>query len=177
MKKYFLFSFILLLTLTKKYSYGQSSSLSKSKSPISEPSLTSQQKYRCLSNDPNKLHPLFGTKTTYTEAVKLIKKSSDLLSNAVPPQCQAVSFYLFKRHGIRYPDGENIPEIENLLEELKNQLVNFHSTHRTSSGQPESPVVCEEDVEMIRKWRINMKESDDNLITDTGATEIASIGK
>lgn len=86
-------------------------------------------------------------------------------------------FYLFKRHGIRYPDGEDIPEIENLLEELRQQLEIFHSTHKTSSGQPGSPVLCDEDVEIIRKWRINMKETDDNLITDTGATEISTIGK
>ena len=164
----FVLLFVFNLAILCNFTYGQASSNRGPKS--SAPS------YRCLSPNPSKQHFLFGTKTTYTEAHKLIKKSSQSINDVVPSECEPVMFYLFKRHGIRYPDGDQIPEIEHALEELKQNLLNFHATHKTSSGQPGSPVLCDEDVEMIRKWQINMKQSDDNLISDTGATEISTIG-
>jgi hypothetical protein len=125
----------------------------------------------CISdpaNDKRCIHRLYGTKTTYKNSRDLIKE----VSTAQPinlENCQTVSLYVFKRHGIRYPDGEDIPDMEKTLNKIRDQVLIAASEGNTS--------LCDFDVESLRKWKINMNPEDDNLITRSGEQEIAEVGK
>lgn len=76
--------------------------------------------------------------------------------------------YMFKRHAIRYPDGEDIPDMESKLQSLKQQALAAHINGRSG--------LCPEAIHGLQNWRINMKPEDDNLITASGLKETAEIG-
>lgn len=110
-------------------------------------------------------HRLYGTKTTYADALNHIIAGENV---TIPSSCKPVMFYLFKRHAIRFPDGEDIPDMENKLERLKQQSLEAHANGKSG--------LCSSEVESLRKWRINMKPEDDNQITESGLRETAEIG-
>lgn len=119
----------------------------------------------CSSTATSHIHKLHGTKTTYKTALSHIIQSKN---TTIPPTCEPIMMYLFKRHAIRYPDGEDIPEMEQILERIKSQALTAYANGKSG--------LCPKDIENLRKWKINMKPEDDNLITTTGTQETAEIG-
>ena len=118
--------------------------------------------------DRNCLHRLYGTKTTYKNAREMIKRGSPVMS-VIPETCYPVSLYMFKRHGIRYPDREDISKMEETLSQIRDEVLVAASQGRTS--------LCNSDVEALRRWQIRMIPDDDNMITPSGEKEIAEIGQ
>ena len=119
----------------------------------------------CSSATTTHHHKLHGTKTTYNTAQRHIIHGPNV---TIPSSCQPAMLYLFKRHAIRYPDGEDIPEMEQVLESIKSQILAAHATGKSG--------LCPKDVENLQKWKINMKPEDDNLVTTSGARETGEIG-
>lgn len=77
-------------------------------------------------------------------------------------------FYLFARHAIRFPDGEDIVPMDNVLRDLRDKVVAAHEAGGTE--------LCDEDVEELRRWSLNMVEADDNRVTPSGELETMQIG-
>jgi len=113
------------------------------------------------------LHRLYGTKTTYTDAYDYINEDSRQ-ELRIPSTCTPQSLYLFKRHGIRYPDGEDVPEMERTLNGIRDAIVTAFDQGRTG--------LCREDIDILRNWNLGIKPEDDNLITEHGFTETKRIG-
>ena len=112
-------------------------------------------------------HRFYGTKTTYTNAFNHLKASVKNIS--IPSSCLPVMVYVFKRHAIRYPDGEDIPVMGKVLGNLRKQII--------ESAETGSVKMCAKDIESLKRWTLNMKPEDDNSITETGFQETESIGE
>ena len=110
-------------------------------------------------------HRLYGTKTKYSDAQRHIVSS---VNASIPPTCEPIMLYLFKRHAIRYPDGEDIPEMNQTLEDIKRKALAAHAAGKSS--------LCPSAIEQLRNWRIGMRPEDDNLITTSGVKETQEIG-
>ena len=124
----------------------------------------------CLATDKDKkcLHRLYGTKTTYQDAVESIKDS--ITKNwKIDDKCSPISLYLFKRHAIRFPDGEDIPDMKKALNKVRERVLKAASRGKT--------FLCQEDIDVLRTWKFSMTPEDDNLITDSGVKETERIGK
>lgn len=119
----------------------------------------------CSSTTVTHSHKLHGTKTTYNTARSHITGVPNV---TIPSSCKPAMLYMFKRHAIRYPDGEDIPEMEQILERIRGQALVAHANGQSG--------LCAKDIENLRKWMINMKPEDDNLITTSGVQETAEIG-
>ena len=121
---------------------------------------------RCYSRQlsPNRF---YGTKTTYAVA-KAALDSNMADEPRVPANCQPIMFYFVGRHAIRYPDGEDIVEMSQVLSELQKQIVTASERGLTQ--------LCEQDLHSIRNWELKMNETDDNRISDTGVRETQRIG-
>ena len=126
----------------------------------------------CLATATDKdrkcLHRLYGTKTTYQDAVESIKES---ITNdwKIDDNCSPISLYLFKRHAIRFPDGKDIPAMEKALNKVRKRVLEAASRGKTA--------LCKEDIDVLRKWKLSITPEDDNLITDSGVKETEKIGE
>jgi hypothetical protein len=119
----------------------------------------------CLAKDSSSLYRLFGTKTTYTSALDAMEK----IHVTVPDSCHPIMFYLFKRHGIRFLGGkEDIVAMDKRLSRLRQEVLEAADQGKTG--------LCPEDIAQLWKWKWNVKEEDDNLLTDTGVQETQQIG-
>jgi hypothetical protein len=76
---------------------------------------------------------------------------------------------MFKRHAIRYPDGEDIPEMDQVLRSLRDEIMRAYANGKSG--------LCGNDIQSLRRWQINMRPEDDNHITATGNSESAQIGQ
>ncbi|GFS28292.1 multiple inositol polyphosphate phosphatase 1 [Nephila pilipes] len=111
----------------------------------------------CHSSDPS-AYRYYGTKTSYHIAIEN-RTDTDLPVEG----CTPVVFYLFSRHATRYPDKEYIEGMIKLLPTLKEKIIN-----NTISGKAG---LCQEDLESLKKWKLNMKLDDDNRLSKTGEDE------
>ena len=110
-------------------------------------------------------HRLYGTKTTYSDSLLHIHPWSNA---TIPASCQPVMFYMFQRHAIRYPDGEDIPEMDQMLQDFRDQIVAAADSGKSG--------LCSQAIDQLRSWRLNMKPDDDNLVTASGVAETGDIG-
>lgn len=125
-----------------------------------------EEEIPCQSTDDSP-HRFYGTKTTYTNAINYLKRNVKKFS--IPDSCSPQMVYLFKRHAIRYPDGQDIPVMKKVLETLRNHII-----EEAKAGNVN---MCKRDIDSLKSWTLNMKPEDDNSITETGFKETESIGK
>jgi len=124
---------------------------------------------KCLSEKLSNPVRFYGTKTTYTVAKEALDSAQPLDPNWYSvPNCKPIMFYLIGRHAIRYPDAEDITEMALVLHRLQKQIINA-SEHGLTE-------LCERDLQSIREWTLNMNETDDNRISDTGVVETRALG-
>ena len=129
------------------------------------------EKNVCYSSEKNQnQRELYGTKTTYTLGKKAfeekyLKKDWDKIGS----DCQPIMFYYIARHGIRYPDKDDIQLISEKLVELQKQILEAAKRNETQ--------LCNDDIEAFRNWKLQMKPSDDNNLSETGVYVTKQIGK
>jgi len=117
--------------------------------------------------ESNFLHRLYGFKTTYTDAYDFINQHPRQ-ELRIPSTCTPQSLYIVKRHGIKYPKGADIIEMETTLNEIRDAIVTAFDQGRTG--------LHGEDIDLLRNWNLGIKPEDDNVIAEHGFTEIKSIG-
>lgn len=74
------------------------------------PSFSRNQNTLCTDNPS---YPYYGTKTTYDETFRFLK-SLGLPAEELPSGYTPILFYYFGRHGIRYPEAEDISTLNDL---------------------------------------------------------------
>ncbi|GFV95146.1 multiple inositol polyphosphate phosphatase 1 [Trichonephila clavipes] len=116
----------------------------------------------CHSSDPSP-YRYYGTKTSYHIA---IENQTD--TDLPVEECTPVVFYLLSRHATRYPDKEYIEGMIKLLPTLKEKIIN-----NTKDGKA---AFCQEDLESLKKWKLNMKIEDDNRLSQSGKEEAEDLG-
>lgn len=125
-------------------------------------------KSKCYSNQISNPLRFYGTKTTYTVAKEALE-SSHIYPDYEIPECEPIMFYFIGRHAIRYPDGEDIVEMSQVLSQLQKKII--------KSAEKGLTQLCEQDLQSIRNWKLRMNESDDNRISDTGLLETQRLAK
>lgn len=96
-------------------------------------------------------YPFFGTKTTYSNAFDGKKAIGQM-----PKGLEPVMFYAFIRHGIRYPDRDDIEEMKTLIDELTYDMSDDSCTS-------------------LKSWKLPMIPDDDNRLSLSGAKELAAM--
>ncbi|KFM71744.1 Multiple inositol polyphosphate phosphatase 1, partial [Stegodyphus mimosarum] len=117
----------------------------------------------CHSVDTNP-YRYYGTKTAYYVAL------GDILNYKFDVgECKPKTFYLLSRHATRYPDKDNIVEINSILPTLRDRIINS-----SLSGKVE---ICAEDLKKLKNWTSEMEPENDNKITDTGEEEAEELAQ
>lgn len=122
----------------------------------------------CYAKESSNAYRLFASKTTYTRGHEYFQSTGRVLTE-VPQGCTPVMFYLFARHAIRYPEGEDIVGMEKVLVRIRDSILKAADEGRSE--------FCDDDVAAFRNWRFNMVQEQDNGVTPTGAQETMGIGK
>lgn len=117
----------------------------------------------CHSSDPH-AYRYYGTKTSYHIA---IENQTD--TDLPVKDCTPVVFYLLSRHATRYPDKEYIEGLIKLLPTLQEKIINNTITGKAT--------LCQEDLESLKKWKLNMKLEDDNRLSKSGEAEAEELGQ
>ncbi|GIY85116.1 hypothetical protein CDAR_1361 [Caerostris darwini] len=111
----------------------------------------------CHFSDPSP-YRYYGTKTSYH-----IVAGNETESDLEVGECKPIAFYLLSRHATRYPDKEYIEGMIKLLPSLKEKILN-----NSLSGKAK---LCHEDIEKLKRWKLNMKVDDDKSLSSTGKAE------
>lgn len=127
-------------------------------------SFTNQQELCSL----KPLYPYFSTKTTYTQAFNYLK-SLGLPIGQLPSGYRPVLFYYFGRHGIRYPDADDIVALNDLSGNI--------STLVQRKGDEQFKDLCKDIVGQVRSFRSHWVRENDNHITESGFKELQAIGE
>ncbi|VVC26257.1 Histidine phosphatase superfamily,Histidine phosphatase superfamily, clade-2,Histidine acid [Cinara cedri] len=106
----------------------------------------------CYQATPNP-SVLFGTKTTYGAV-----SGNDLHS---PSECRPMQLWLMSRHGTRYPSREKIEELKEL--------------DRFKAMITADTTMCQEDVEAIRNWNLNLTADNHYMLQRQGVEELKSL--
>ncbi|GIY25289.1 hypothetical protein CEXT_303621 [Caerostris extrusa] len=111
----------------------------------------------CHFTDPSP-YRYYGTKTSYH-----IVAGNETESDLEIGECKPIAFYLLSRHATRYPDKEYIEGMIKLLPSLREKILN-----NSLSGKAK---LCHEDIEKLKRWKLNMKVDDDKSLSSTGKAE------
>ena len=143
---------IWLLVFIIHVSYSNIDGINEEKQPV------------CPADGKMSIHRFFGTKTLYQKSHAFIQNNVKNIS--IPESCEPIMFYMFKRHAIRYPDGEEIVLMDKFLNQVRKLIV---------QDSPDR-YLCQEDIRAFKNWNLNMVQENDNDITESGIIETKSIG-
>ncbi|EEC05778.1 secreted multiple inositol polyphosphate phosphatase, putative, partial [Ixodes scapularis] len=78
--------------------------------------------------------------------------------------CRPRAFFLYNRHTTRYPDRENIVEMQDVLPQLLRNIL--------SAAQEKKVHICETDLEQLERWKMPFKPHHDNKVTPSGKSVV-----
>jgi len=116
----------------------------------------------CYADQPDKYN-FFSTKTSGFEIAE---------RNTTPvsmPGCQPKSFWMIVRHGTRNPSDDAIREIANDGNKLAQEIV---ANHKAGRGK-----LCDADLDALSKWKWNVTEDQEKMLTDSGRREQRELGR
>ncbi|CAG2179760.1 unnamed protein product, partial [Oppiella nova] len=136
---------------------------------------------KCLSEKLSNPVRFYGTKTTYTVAKEALDSTQPLDPNwySVP------NYYLHcRQRGPRlHPtigrvNHKSRVDIRLVQNEVACGAIGYGATASIINGSEHGLTeLCEQDLQSIRKWTLNMNETDDNRISDTGVVETRALAK
>ncbi|XP_015794310.1 multiple inositol polyphosphate phosphatase 1 [Tetranychus urticae] len=112
----------------------------------------------CLFSSKNDIKRVYAAKTKYDQSVKLFAKLADSID--IPSTCKPIMFYLFSRHGIRYPEKDDIIDMEEILPKLQSEIINGYNSDQSE--------LCEQDYQTVKDWKLQMVPENDNHLTSSG---------
>ncbi|XP_029849714.2 multiple inositol polyphosphate phosphatase 1 isoform X1 [Ixodes scapularis] len=105
---------------------------------------------------------LYGTKTDYRVLVDRLGLEKE--PQFTVPGCRPRAFFLYNRHTTRYPDRENIVEMQDVLPQLLRNIL--------SAAQEKKVHICETDLEQLERWKMPFKPHHDNKVTPSGKSVV-----
>lgn len=105
---------------------------------------------------------LYGTKTDYRVIVDRFGLEKE--PQFTVPGCRPRAFFLYNRHTTRYPDRENIVEMQDALPQLLKNI--------QSAAQEKKVHICEADLEQLERWKMPFKPHHDNKVTPSGKSVV-----
>ncbi|KAF5284394.1 hypothetical protein FQA39_LY17069 [Lamprigera yunnana] len=112
----------------------------------------------------------FGTKTAYQFIVK--QRQNDQFH---VPRCQPVQFWSLNNHGTRLPSVSAIQRMRNLNNIRQQILINYEQRQT----YPRTGKMCEEDLDLFRKWRWNDTITEDKafMLTSQGVEDLKFLAR
>uniref|UniRef100_A0A2M4BLH7 Multiple inositol polyphosphate phosphatase 1 n=1 Tax=Anopheles marajoara TaxID=58244 RepID=A0A2M4BLH7_9DIPT len=120
----------------------------------------------CYNNDlERKQVQHFATKTAY-EVIRV----PDTDKQHIVPNCRPVKFWALNRHGTRLPSKGDVLKWPKQLKLLQDAILENYFTRRTL---PDNGRMCEEDLELLRRWNWNpnITEQYESVLTTAGWDE------
>lgn len=80
------------------------------------------------------------------------------------PGCEVKHFYLLSRHGTRYPDSDDIKEMQERLPNIQKAIV-------------EKEKLCKEDITNLKNWKLTIDPTADETLAPAGDRELQEIAQ
>lgn len=77
--------------------------------------------------------------------------------------CKTLQLWMLSRHGTRHPEEHQIDKISKLTEYAKKISIDNSS-------------LCQEDIDMIKKWTYNLNKNDSCMLNSQGVRDLSSLG-
>jgi len=118
----------------------------------------------CRSTSPSP-YTMMSTKTGYTQLLD----SLSIPSQVEVPSCTPAHLWTVVRHGTRYPSKKAIHLINEDLTQLRVKLLEAVAAGNSS--------LCDADVELIKKWKVEVEEKQAKLLHPEGEKEMVLLGE
>ncbi|XP_043479163.1 multiple inositol polyphosphate phosphatase 1-like isoform X2 [Leptopilina heterotoma] len=121
--------------------------------------VTAEESHHCHANDDNPyLH--FGTKSAYNFMHGELKTQQN---------CRPIQLFVVVRHGTRYPDLDQIPNMQKLLI-LRDEIISNHREKQMGH-------LCESDLKNLENWKLddNVTDNMTELLTPQGENDLKGL--